>query len=479
MSSGSSPRAIRGLRRDLGALESYAALIGILIGAGIFKVTGQAWLLTGPSVILAYLVLAPAILATSVAYSVYLSTPLGREPGGEYTHISRTFGGYGLAFVGVWLKIISYIGALAYLSLALGEYLVEISGGWLRPQDRMAVALGSLVFFYVVHVAGVRWFGRIQVAMCALLGVSILVLVLPGLFAIRPNNYFPFFTHGAGGFAASLSPLFFAYAGFESLAQAAGEVKDSTRRLPGIFAKGILIATAAYFLISAVAFGVLPGARLAASPAPMVDVAGVYLPVGAAWFVGLGAVMALTTSVNATMLVPSRLAIMVARDRLAPSWLGSISGETGTPVIGLTLTLVASALLLLSGQVSLALNIAVFALVLLYFLHSFALLVLPRANPLLYASVTVRLAPAVWRSAAVLSLLAMGGLIALQVVGDAATLSSLSFAERISRHSLTTLELSAMWAAIGAAIYALGRRRGAREHHDYHAALSRSDAADN
>src|SRR5690349_12338586 len=129
MSSGSSPRAIRGLRRDLGTLESYAALIGILIGAGIFKVTGQAWLLTGPSVILAYLVLAPAILATSVAYSVYLSTPLGREPGGEYTHISRTFGGYGLAFVGAWLKIISYIGALAYLAQALAEYLVEISGG--------------------------------------------------------------------------------------------------------------------------------------------------------------------------------------------------------------------------------------------------------------------------------------------------------------------------------------------------------------
>ena len=42
-----------GLRRDLGVVESYAALIGILIGAGIFKVTGDAWKLTGSSVILA------------------------------------------------------------------------------------------------------------------------------------------------------------------------------------------------------------------------------------------------------------------------------------------------------------------------------------------------------------------------------------------------------------------------------------------
>ena len=72
------------LRRDLGVVESYAALLGILIGAGIFKVTGVAWELTGPSVILGYLVLAPAILATSVAYAVFVSTPMGREPGGEY-----------------------------------------------------------------------------------------------------------------------------------------------------------------------------------------------------------------------------------------------------------------------------------------------------------------------------------------------------------------------------------------------------------
>src|SRR3954468_22327551 len=154
------------LRRDLGTLDSYAALLGILIGAGIFKVTSDAWALTGPSVILGYLVLAPVILATSVAYSVFLSTPLGRAPGGEYTHISRTFGGYGLAFVGAWLKIISYIGALAYLSRAFGDYVRQLLGG---RGDVMVIAIVSLVVFYAIHVAGVRWFGRIQVWMCVVL----------------------------------------------------------------------------------------------------------------------------------------------------------------------------------------------------------------------------------------------------------------------------------------------------------------------
>jgi hypothetical protein len=58
-------------------------------------------------VILSYIILMPAILATSIPYAAFISTPLGREPGGEYLHISRTLGGFGLAYVGSWLKIIA------------------------------------------------------------------------------------------------------------------------------------------------------------------------------------------------------------------------------------------------------------------------------------------------------------------------------------------------------------------------------------
>src|SRR5437763_7243368 len=262
------------LRRDLGTVESYAALLGILIGAGIFKVPGDASVLPGPSVILGYFVLAPAILATSVAYSVFLSTPLGREPGGEYAHISRTFGGYGLAFIGAWLKIISYTGALAYLARAFADYAQQ-----LVRVDATLLAAGALVFFYAIHVAGVRWFGRLQVWMCMILGVSLVVLIVPGLFAIHPSYYRPFFTHGLGGFAASLPPLFFAYAGFESLAQTAGEVSDSTRRLPRVFVRGISATLLIYFLMSVVGLGTLSPERLRVSTAPMAEAAAGYLSI--------------------------------------------------------------------------------------------------------------------------------------------------------------------------------------------------------
>ncbi len=446
------------LRRDLGLIESYAALVGILIGAGIFKVTSESWALTGPSVILGQAALLVPILATSVAYSVFLSTPLGTEPGGEYTHISRTLGGRGIAFVGAWLKIISYLGALAYLSLAFADYLSALLPAAARsPFALTALAVANLVFFFLVHSVGVRWFGRLQVAMVALLGLSIAVLVLPGLFAIHPAYYRPFFTHGARGFFASLPPLFFAWAGFESLAQTAGEVRESRRRLPRVFLGGLLGTGAAYMAISVVAFGVLPGARLQASPAPMAEAAAQYLHASAAAFVTLGAVMALTTSVNATMLVPSRLALVLVRDGLAPRWTGVVSPRTGTPVRGLALTLVASVALVLSGQVSLALNIAVFALVALYLLHSLVLLLLPRWNPELFASAQAGIPLWLQRAAAVLSIVCMGGLLALQVAADVAVLETTTLRERVATHALTTVELVAVWALLGLVLYVFAR----------------------
>lgn len=446
------------LRRDLGTLESYAALIGILIGAGIFQVTSQAWALTGPSVILGYLILTPAILATSIPYAAYLSTPLGREPGGEYLHISRTLKGFRLAYVGAWLKIISYIGAGAYLANAMAGYLIALSGNRIDAQRfRLPLALAALVVFYLIHVIGIRWFGRFQVALSALKCLALVVLIVPGLFVIQSSNYVPFFTHGASGFGASLLPLFFAYAGFESIAQTAGEVKDSTHRLPRILLKGITITALFYVFTSIVSFGVLPGGRLQATSAPMAEVASIYLPAGAATFVTVGAIAAIMTALNGTIFVPSRLAIMFVEDGLAPRWLGFINKATATPIRGLTLTLLCCAILLISGQLSLALNVAVFALVVLYFIHSLVFLFLPRLNPGLASEIETNLPRRVQQVAAVVSLLSMGLMIFIQLRQDALVLSTLTLAERISGQSLTSIELILVWGVIGAGLYQVAR----------------------
>jgi L-asparagine transporter-like permease len=109
------------------------------------------------------------------------------------------------------------------------------------------------------------------------------------------------------------------------------------------------------------------------------------------------------------------------------------------------MTFVAALILLVSGKVSLALNIAVFALVVLYFLHSIALLLLPRLNPELFSQVTVRVPLSVQRAAAIVSILAMGFIIVMQVID-----------------SIATIELALFWAVLGAIMYAVSNSRASR-----------------
>jgi amino acid transporter len=317
------------------------------------------------------------------------------------------------------------------------------------PVGETLVASLCLVCFWAIHCVGVRWFGRVQVVMCLLLVVSILVLVGPGLFAMSMQNYRPFFTGGAGGFLASLPTLFFAYAGFEALAHTAGEVRDSPKRLPRVYLRGVLWTTAIFLSMSAVSVGVLTAVEMSASTAPMAAAAAKFLPVGGALVVTVGAILALLTSVNATMAVPARLAITVAQDGGLPKGLARIDARAGTPVLGLTLSLGIALVVLWSGQ-DFALGIAVLALMGVYFLHSLAFLLLPRNNPDLAAEVALGLPVAVQRLAAWAALGALGILIVTLVIGDLTVIFfDKSFLERCGDKELTALELFVAWALLG------------------------------
>jgi amino acid transporter len=215
--------------------------------------------------------------------------------------------------------------------------------------------------------------------------------------------------------------------------------------------------------MSVVSLGVLPGVRLQASKAPMAEVASVYLPAGAAAFITFGAIMAIMTALNGTMLVPSRLAMMFVKDRLAPNWVGVVNSRTATPIRGLTLTLVGCGVLLLSGQLSLALNIAVFALITLYFIHSVTFLLLPRLNPELYREISVGIPKWLLFASSALSAVAMGAMILVQVIQDVRTLRTQSLYDRVMQHSLTSLELAVVWSIFGAALYAFSRWMASRQ----------------
>lgn len=432
----------------MGSLEAYATLIGILIGAGIFKVTGDASAATGAGVVLAHLILAPVVLASTVAYAVFLATPLGRQPGGEAMHLVRTFDAPSLGFVAAWLKLVSYMGAGAYLAVALVEQLAALCDTTLEGWALRGAALALVAVFAALHLIGVQVFARLQVAMCALLAVSILVLVVPGLFAIEVKNLRPLLPHGPTGLLAALPPLFFAYAGFESLAQTAGEVEDSTRRLPRVFLRGVCLTTLVFLAMTLVAFGTTPAGALERSATPMTDAARTFLPGGAEVIVTLGAVMAIATSFNATMIVPARLAYGLAQEGLMPAVFGRVHASTSVPHVGVLVSFLLVAVLIASGKTGLALGIAVLALVLLYGIHSFALVRVSRTNPALLASSQTTIPRGVQVAAGWLSALAMAGLVVAQVIGDL----DKPFLDAGSG-------LLLLWGALGALLYLVGRRR--------------------
>jgi amino acid transporter len=168
------------------------------------------------------------------------------------------------------------------------------------------------------------------------------------------------------------------------------------------------------------------------------------------------------TALNGTMLVPSRLAMMFAKDNLAPNWIGAVNPRTATPIRGLTLTLIACAVLLWTNQLSLALNVAVIALVGLYFIHSFVFLLLPRLNPSLSSEITIRIPRWLLTSSAVVSVISMGLLIAIQLTSDINTLKSTTLSQRIAERSLTSVELIVAWAIIGIVLYQFARIRSRR-----------------
>ena len=485
------------LRRELSKLESYATIIGILVGSGIFVVTGKAGAIAGPSVPLAYLVLAPIVLVTAVAYSVYLSTPLGTKPGGEYSHISRTLGSYYPGFITLWLKWLSYIGALVVLSTSLAQYLkffYPAMDQWFArilpfgdalgrsyigdpSLGEVVIATAALLFFFVFNLLGVKVYGRLQTVMVIVKCLAIVLLVVPGLFAINWKNFSPLFPYGFWttstpdgdrGFMAVLAPLFFAYAGFESLAQTAGETKDSRKSLPMIFINGILISMVIFVLMSLIAFGVMPHQELARSSFAMSDAAARYLPWWGSAVVTVGALMAFSTCLNATLFVPARILYVFGEERMAPRWFGSVGERFRTPWVSLVVNAVIAIALLWTKSFGYVLDIAIVGMFLVYGMHSAALIVLPFIRPELYKKARVKLHPALLVILGLASLVSMTYLTVVTLARDITQHASLPPDQR----GLTIWQLLLLWMGVGTFFYLIARWEGRRSGFDYKAQMA-------
>ncbi|MDP7330829.1 MAG: amino acid permease [Candidatus Marinimicrobia bacterium] len=435
------------LKRDLGKLSGYATIIGILVGAGIFRVTGEAGAVAGSAVPWAYLLFAPIVLCTAMAYSVFISTPLGMRPGGAYIHISRTFGNYYFGFIAMWMKFFAFFGAISFMAISLGDYMTF----FIPDSDPRMWASITMVFFYGVNLVGIRHYGHIQTVLLFVLIFSILVLVIPGLFAVDLSFYNPILPKGFSGLLSAMPMLFFSYAGFETLAQAAGETKDPTGTLPMIFVKGVMAAVLIFFFMSFVAFGVLPAETLAQSQSAMADVADVYLPPWGSSVVAMGAMCAFLTSINGAILVPSRILFVFSEDRLLPPFFAAVHPKWRTPHVSLIISGIICTGLVWSKSAYFLLSIGLFGIFIIYIMQGLALVFLPTINKPLYDSAKFK--PPVW---------------VLYILGSVIVISMGFFLFQIIADVI-------LWAFvgvfIGTIVYLLGKKSGEKEGFDYTARM--------
>ena len=436
------------LKRDLGKVSGYATIIGILVGAGIFRVTGEAGAIAGSAVPLAYLLFAPIVISTALAYSVFVSTPLGMRPGGAYIHISRTFGNYFLGFIAMWMKLLAFIGAISFMATSLGEYMTFFLSG----TDPRVWASLTMILFYGINLFGVRHYGIIQTIMLAILILSILVLVIPGVFAVNMEYYEPLLPKGFSGLLAAMPMLFFSYAGFETLAQVAGETKDPTRTLPMIFIKGVLVSVIIFFLMAFVAFGVLPAETLAQSESAMADAAAVYLPPWGAGIVAIGAMSAFLTSINGSILVPSRMLFVFSEDRLLPPFLASVHPKWRTPHVSLIISGIICTSLVWTKSSYFLMNTGLIGIFIIYIMQGIALVSMPTVNKSLYES--ARFKPPVW---------------ILYILGSITILSMGYFTAQII---VDVFFWTIGGIAIGILVFIAGKANGQKEGFDYEARMS-------
>ncbi len=437
------------LKRDLSKLDNFATIVGMMVGSGIFVAIGEAGRDAGPSSVLAYLLLGPFTLLLAFPYILFQSTSLGNLTGGAYVHISRTLKNHFPGFIVMWLTWVTYLGVLSVLSISVGRYLQAIVPA---IEPRVAATI-CLLIFYLINLTGVKHFGRMQSSMFWVLLLAVAMLIVPGLFAVRTANFTPFMPQGMPGFLKALPILFFAYAGFDALSQTAGETKDARHSLPKIFFFGICTSIVIYIGISTVAFGTTPYEILIGSQAPLVEASKAFLPPGIGTIiVTTGALMAFLTTINACMMVPSRILFAFSEDRIAPRALSRLNRRYSTPHISLTINLVLAIILIWTKTVGYLIGISMQAMIILYGTECFAMMCLPFVNEDLWKQVPYRLNKYLVAAAGAVSIMMLTVLYA-----------------KIPNPLPIPLVI---WTAIGTVFYFVERRRGLQENFDYRATLT-------
>ncbi len=328
------------LVKSLGALDILLIGIGVIIGTGIFVLTGVAAAkYAGPGLMLSFVLAGLTVAFVSLAYSELASmVPIA---GSAYTYTYTSVGEFAAWLVGCGLVLEYTVGASAVAG-GWSAYLTGIlkSAGIHLPKALTAVpadggiinlpAVAITLFLTFLLVRGVKESAKLNKILVAVkLGAIFLFLLLAGP-KVDPTNWTPFLPYGWAGVSAGAAVIFFAYLGIDSIATAAEEAKNPTRDMPIGILGSLVVCTILYIGVTAVMTGTTPYTQLDTAEPVTFVLRNLGYNFGSA-IVGTGAIAGLTTVLMVMMYAQSRAFFAMSRDGLIPSKLGKIHPKFGTP----------------------------------------------------------------------------------------------------------------------------------------------------
>jgi len=329
--SGDPPHSTRGpeLKRSLGLFSLVFYGLGTIIGAGIYVLVGEVAGKAGMAAPLSFLTAGAIAGLTGLSYAELVARH--PEAAGETAYVAEAFGT-------PWLSQLTGLSLIAVVLIAAAS-IAKGSAGYLQEYVPISQWLGAgiiVVLFTIVAAVGVTESVRLAVMMTVLEIGGLLFVVAVGSPSLgdlpaRAVELVPADFGAWTGMLAGVFIAFFAFIGFDTLANMAEETRDPAKTLPRAILLAVIISTLLYGIVTLVSVMTVPPAELAGNPAPLVMV---LTRAGFEWGRPFAAIAILATAngVMIEVILVARLAYGMARRGLLPQWFASVHPRTRTPL---------------------------------------------------------------------------------------------------------------------------------------------------
>ena len=338
--------------------EAVAIIVGIVIGAGIFKAPSLVAQFTGsPGWMFAAWGLGALVsLAGALCYAELASA--WPHAGGDYHFLFRAYGRR-VAFLFAWARFsVITTGSIALLAFVFGDYMSEIAP--LGPHGEALYAAAAVLVLGWVNVRGMRSGALAQSWLTAAEVAGLLMVVWAGLWlALRGAGVEldapPAAGEGGGApswsaFGLAMVFVLLTYGGWNDAAYLAAELKGGPRNMLRALVGSVTIIAALYLLVNWAYLSGLGIDGMARSKAVAADLLGAAFGRTGETLISAMVAVAALTSINATMIVGARTNFAVGRDWPLLEPLGRWDPARGTPVNALLAqTAFALALILLGS----------------------------------------------------------------------------------------------------------------------------------